>query len=1361
MTQTANLDVIVAPEPFAPRVERMAVPDIGLNVARILAAACNNGALSVDDLRRTRVYVNGVDLAEALGEGWLDYVPEEGEIVNVVVQPLGGGGDSKVLQTVLAIAVIALSLWVGSPNGALEGSKLLVRAGAAAAVQIGGTLLINALFRPESPEAAPEANSRQALQGATNEVRLRGPMPLRLGRQRVPYDIAAAPYTELVGQDVWLTVGLGVHYGPCANEDIKVGETLLADYPAADYQIETFLTPGPRTSTLYPGRMIQENFTDELSDDVGEVHTTAANAERTAIDLAWPAGLSYTSNKGVFSATTAHILVQYKAVGSPTWLPAPLPTAYAPGGGALTPGSWITQLATRDSYRATIPFEFPAKGQYDVRVTKVKNHVNDSGGGQLVDKVYWTALKAISSEKPFEDETLSVVVLKIKSSDDLNGNLPTISGVVTPIVPVWNGSDWETEAPSSNPAALARWLLSGPAAAIPIDPAEQINDSVIDAFELIAANHWDNVAVDVSAEASQEDVLQRLGLAGRFATYWNGRQLCFVPDWEKPAPRQMFTGRNAQGYRYRRTFPDELHCVIVEFFPLDLTSPANERKVYADGYDETNAELFETLRLDFSCDAERAFKEGRAYLARRALQVEVHEWQAGIDAVATTFGDRVLVSHPAALFGTCRAYVDHRTWSGGLVSGFKLDDAVAFEPGRDYGVDIRRADRTIRGVPIINPGVKTRTVQFATPRTAEDAPEKGDLVVVGELGVTTEDLEIVDIQASSDGTVTFKGFRYIGEELQQAETGEIPDFDNGLAPRPAAPVPRIIAAEGSPDGVSVVFDIDPVRATLVSGFTVRWRVSGLNDLGQEYPWQALRPLGPGERSFKTPPPSNATGGLDETGEYHPAVEVDIELRSVINTGSVSQAARVDGVDCVRGVPDVEGLSAIGMKRTAPDNSSYPVIEIGAVPYLDGTVQDLVVEMRPAGGSAEDWEAAATYPAAMPFGDVTQVKGGQEYDIRARWRTADNWVGDWALVLAVEVPLNSLVSAGVAQIGGLTPTELLEELNGVVAQGYELVDRVRQLAEAALEYGVGLWQETEFRDESDVKYGRYFRLLGAENETQTAWVFEESTVLLEDGLSLATYRTGVQASLGDNAAAIVTESVARATADGAMATQISTLQVQASGFSGSITTLQSVVSGLGAQWTVALNVNGHVSGIYQYNSGSASSIIFSATQIGFSNGPSTVYPLAIVGGVVKATNFEADRVKANSIEAANIIGGEITDSVASVSGATIGLSVGSWTNLRSVSYYSRGGRLEIYTQSTTLSASTDSYASYRVVIDGVVQDDWPNYIKGGAYDRSVSITNASPSAGWHTIDFEGKLEPGSGAASSVNQSVFLTEHKTET
>lgn len=1000
----------IAPEPFSPRLAIVEVAP-GLTIAGILLKAVRDGELELEDLGRVAVYVDGLDLEETIEggrEALLDYVPEPGAILNLRVDVAGGGGgggEKNPLQTVLQIAVIVASFWVGGPSGPLAAASMFVRTAAAVAINVGGSYALGAAFGRDGDQMK-EASDRRALEGASNQFRLREAVSLQLGRERVAADMAASPYTQTVGDDTFLHLALAWHYGEATLEDVKIGETLLSDYPAADIEVEHFLTPGvPRESYLFPGSVRQENFNGDALDFAGggvfEVHTAAAGAERIEVDIALPNGLKYNADSGKVRNEEVAGLIQFAEVGSEVWIGAPLDTGPAvdKNGVNLGAGSFYLNLRTNDAVRRTYGFAAPDPSkQYKVRV-KAYDRDGDYPGEGRTWATYWTSLRAINRTRPIADENIAVSFLRIRSSGDLNGALPTITGIVTPVVPVWSGGNWNTKAPTSNQAALARWMMTGEPAATPLR-ADQIDASIVAAYELIEANGW-GAAVQIRDDASQEDALLRLGRAGRFTTYWNGRKLCFVTDWAKPIPRQVFTGRNAEGYRYRRTFPKELHAVIVEFRDPESSSVAGETVVYADGYTAANAELFETLRLDYSCTIERAFKEGRAYLAKRALLVESHEWTAAVDSIATTYGDRVLVRHWSNLYGEADARVDYRHWQGGLVAGVRLDEPVTMVEGETYALDVRRADGVIRNLPLTTVAGTSRTVMFAAPRSEETSPEKGDLVVFGKLDLVSEDVEIVDVEPSGDSRATIRAVRYIGAELVLAETGPIPALTTGITPRPIAPTPRIIGATGSPAGVTVAFELDPVRGALLDSTAVRWRRAA--EEGQpDNPWNSLPPLAASERIARTPPILDAVAVADDEAAVY---AVDVELRTVLRNGSISNPAIAPAILVSRDVPAPAGVTATGVTRTGADGSAYPAIAIAATALEAGDIQDLVVEVRRVGDAADAWRSGGQpLPSRNPRGDMTNVSGGEFYFVRAQWRRADNWRSAWVTTAeAVSVP----------------------------------------------------------------------------------------------------------------------------------------------------------------------------------------------------------------------------------------------------------------------------------------------------------------------------------------------------------------------
>lgn len=149
--QDQPADIIVAPEPFTSRVERLEARQ-GATIAEILTEACRLEVLDPQDLARAEVFLDGVRIEDRV-EG-LNIRPAPGQMLNVAVLPAGGGGSggNKVLSTVLEIALIAAVAWVAGPAAAgvattFNTSVAVVRVGATVA-QLVGSFAVSEIAQP-------------------------------------------------------------------------------------------------------------------------------------------------------------------------------------------------------------------------------------------------------------------------------------------------------------------------------------------------------------------------------------------------------------------------------------------------------------------------------------------------------------------------------------------------------------------------------------------------------------------------------------------------------------------------------------------------------------------------------------------------------------------------------------------------------------------------------------------------------------------------------------------------------------------------------------------------------------------------------------------------------------------------------------------------------------------------------------------------------------------------------------------------------------------------------------------------------------------------------------------------------------
>jgi predicted phage tail protein len=188
------------------------------------------------------------------------------------------------------------------------------------------------------------------------------------------------------------------------------------------------------------------------------------------------------------------------------------------------------------------------------------------------------------------------------------------------------------------------------------------------------------------------------------------------------------------------------------------------------------------------------------------------------------------------------------------------------------------------------------------------------------------------------------------------------------------------------------------------------------------------------------------------------------------------------------------------------------------------------------------------------------------------------------------------------------------------------DRFTQISSSITGVQTGITNEATTRANADTAQATLTSLIGAKNGGGTAFILNTSTVQLGGGLTLASWKTSVDAISG-NANAYADSAVSTAVGPGsATANSIASISASVGTLSGSVTTLSSVVagvSGVATKYGVSLDVNGHVAG-FVINNGSgaaSSSFIIAADKFAIvdSSTGSTAVPFSVSGGYANFAN----------------------------------------------------------------------------------------------------------------------------------------------
>ena len=1013
-----SVPIAVSPVPFHSKERRdMAVTE-GTTVRDVLMRAVDDGILPADDLPRTlprtTVMINGEALDRATA---LDRRLAAGDVVNIEVSEMGGGGGRKdVGQILLTIAVIVVSAWVGGAPGVGLGLKsVFLRAVASAAVMAAGNAAVAALFAPETAQA--KVNDRFALQAASNQYRPWAPFPLALGEVIVAPDLAAKTYTQAIGDDVWIHGILAPHLGACEVSEIKIGDTLVSSMGAGDWRAVEHLTPGPRDFSIYPNDVDQLDLSEELeattSTATAVVRATPSEGERFELDFFLPAGLHFQKDDGRIIAATVTITIRHREIdaeGDPV------------GAGTWTTVTRTLTSTTKEPMRVTQPVTLPL-GLYEF---EVKRSVKPDDNAKRQDRLAWTALRCIAFRKPVVDETLSLIEFAVRASALNQGTLAPITCRIIPKVPTWDGEAWTAPVASSNPAALVRWLLTGPAAARPLSAEEA--DVRLRTWSALCDDYGWTCNIYLADARTQAEALGLIGDSGRASLFWDGTQMAASPWVEKPSPRQLFAGDNLKDHRWKILYPEPVHALRVEYQNIDEGAEPDEVYVYADGYGETASEgiiaasLVEALRLEGQKTSERAYRDGRWELGRRLHQRRIDTWTTSIEHLVSGYGDRVRLAWQR-LDGGAAVRVRTRRWSGELVSGLRLTEPVEMLPGESYVADLRLVDRVVTAVPIVNLAdtapVMTREISFLDARAEADCPRAGDKLAFGVATRVSEDVELIGIEPGEGLTASLTGIRYVAPLLLEGETGDIPPLQTRLSRQRAAnpPTPVLLGVQADPAGVRVSFAIPPWSGSPIVGFPARWRPTPAED--NDAGWLPLPAVSSTAGVLITPPVRALPGAIDDE---EAATLIDIEIRAVTEAGQSSPVAlSVEGL-VVREDPFVPlNLTVTPATRVAPGGSSHGVLVATVDPLAAAVGIDVILEVRraPLSGDPDAWESAGLpLTSVNPVGDVLGLRSGERYGVRAALRSPSGWTSLWTDEVRATVPAGSNVSDDTANIGGV-------------------------------------------------------------------------------------------------------------------------------------------------------------------------------------------------------------------------------------------------------------------------------------------------------------------------------------------------------
>lgn len=731
----------------------------------------------------------------------------ENDLVGLNWIPAGGHGGGKNVVSMVAMVALAIvtagagaaamgamASYMGATATAITTSGALgaafgvsatagfmtLGAGilATTAVSMIGSMAISALQSTpkQSTKAVTAADSPTSfIEGARNTVNAYGIVPVNLGTNRMFPNLAASTFTETDGNKQYCRQLFTYGYGKVQISNRKFGETDITTFK--DYEIEDKLNADLIDGTsLYSDNIVQQNYSIKVTKAAGDIiRSTERNADEAIIDITFN-GLIFIPSQGDYQGW--HI-----------WHEVAFSIAYSPMGQGqwVDLGQWKIGAKTTAQLRVSKRIKFPSIGQYDIKIRRLSDDHENSQ--EYFDDSILTAIKTVRYTSPINFPNISGTALRIKATDQLSGAVDSYNCIVTTLVKRYNPTldVWENDQPSSNPADLFRYVLQSPAF------AKRLDDSQIDLEKLAewwiycnSLNLTYNRVIDY--DTSVDDVINDICAAGVATPTKVNNIYSVIIDNERPLVKGLVTPRNSWDYKGSIAYPELPHALRIEFRNAEKGYETDERIVYNDGYNESNATLFERLQFTSCTNADLAYWYGRRYFATAKLQPETHTFKMDFECMTFNRGDRISLVNDVILVGVgqgrIKTLIVDNTENPTQCLGFTIDDKLNIPVVDNLGVRIRdnSGSKINSDYYLLAPqsGVSD-SFEFATPLTYSNAPAVGSLCAFVEDGKEL-DLIITGIKTDKNQSATITAIDYAPERFRPLD--EIPDWDSKITISP-------------------------------------------------------------------------------------------------------------------------------------------------------------------------------------------------------------------------------------------------------------------------------------------------------------------------------------------------------------------------------------------------------------------------------------------------------------------------------------------------------------------------------------------------------------------------------------------------
>jgi hypothetical protein len=633
--------------------------------------------------RPVQVTIDGLRVPRAI---WQHCRPKPGTLIQVQALVHGGGdGDGKnPIATVLTIALMVAAPYLAPGLAAGMG---VTSVWGIAAVQVGigivGGMAINALFPAPNPQLSQSGNLGQpesptySVSGGSNRMRRYEPMPVIMGAHRVFPDLGAQTYTTFGGEDQYLYQVFDFGYNDLDLSDYRIGTNPIANF--SDVTLQESGADG--ALTLFPINVdSQAGAVLEYGADY-TIRNSSPGTTKLEIELT---GFLFNAATGDGSviATTCALELEYRAIGSATWLPF-----------VFTHSEFVLLNNTRRPLRYNLQRDV-ASGQYEVRAKRTT--VVDANP-LVVRDITWSQLRS------FQPDTADYtgrkrVALKIKASGQLNGQVAQFSAIARAKTSVWNGAAWVT-AQTSNPAWWVLAAVRGKYVGSRRVWGGGIPDARTDLENIKAFGAWcDSKSLTFNGvfdrQMSVYDMISAIALQGRGTVSYGSGLLEVVWDAPDQAAVAVFGMSNIKldTFEIEYSTAQLADEIVATFVNPDIDWQQDVVRVLAPGV--TDPVRSRSVDLFGCTNKVEAGHTVNLYVAANIHRTKRYRWQMDWEGMPVSRGDVGYLSHDLASYDYSGRLIE-----GSTASVLKLERTVPLDAAGSF-VTLVKPDGTFATYPV-------------------------------------------------------------------------------------------------------------------------------------------------------------------------------------------------------------------------------------------------------------------------------------------------------------------------------------------------------------------------------------------------------------------------------------------------------------------------------------------------------------------------------------------------------------------------------------------------------------------------------------------------------------------------------------